>query len=84
MDCDIRLSPQAIRLTDARDAPATKSSGPPTSNTRSFAKQSRKRVRAKRHIPRRRRREAVGYKGCKAGPAQIEANALQRVPKAHA
>ena len=27
-----------------RDAPATKSSGPPTSNARSFAKQSRKRV----------------------------------------
>ena len=30
------------------NAPATKSSGPPTSNTRSFAKQSRKRVRAMR------------------------------------
>lgn len=27
LDCDIRLSPQAIRLTDERDAPAAKRSG---------------------------------------------------------
>ncbi len=27
MDCDIRLSPKAIRLTDERDAPAAKRSG---------------------------------------------------------
>ena len=60
----VENAPKKAQLSKG-NAPATKSSGPPTSNTRSFAKQSRKRVRAKRHIPRRRRREAVGYKGAK-------------------
>ena len=43
----VENAPKKAQLSKG-DAPATKSSGPPTSNTRSFAKQSRKRVRAKR------------------------------------